>query len=253
MTDTRTLSNQEVTVWIGPEGSVANYNAPTLAEVEAMLNVSGAVNWDSFDFNTQASDSQDDRTLTDAAGAKSRSYAQFGGNIEFVWPDPSDTASIYRQAYNMFKTQRQYFVAVIRTVKLNSLGIAVGDRVSTFHVLSDASALVRGAASYAYTVNFLAWNDLGISCIIPAAEPTAVTVTSSGDETALTVGVPNFLQAIYEGNDVTVGATYTSSDQTVVIVTPHGIEIPIAAGTATVTVSYPGSAAGTARPVTVTA
>src|SRR3954463_3784233 len=105
--DTRVLSNQRVTVLIGPDSALTNYTKPTLVQLQSLLNVSGAINWDSFDFNIQASDSQDDRTLTDGAGAKSRSFSQFGGKIEFVQPKDDDTGSIYRQTYNLLKEQRQ--------------------------------------------------------------------------------------------------------------------------------------------------
>lgn len=252
MTDVRVISNQRVKVAIGPDTGIANYLAPTLAEVEALLDVSGAINWDNFDFNISASDSEDDRTLTDGAGAKSRSFSQFGGNIEFVWPTDDDTGSIYKQAYDLLKAQRQYVAVVVRTVLLNSQGFAVGNKVNAYRCITDATSLVRGKASYAYTINFVPQDDIGVNAIIPSVVPNPVTVTPAGPD-AVTVGVPKFLKATYEGNNVTVGAIYTSSDESVLIVTPHGIEIPIAPGTASVNVTYPGSAAGTPRVVTVSA
>lgn len=251
MTDTRVLSNQRITVWIGPDSAISDYTAPELVEVEAMLNVSGAINWNSFAFNIQASDSQDDRTLTDGAGAKSRSYSKYGGNIEFVQPKPDDTGSIFKETYDLLKAQRQKVAVVIRTVTLNSVGIAVGDVVNAYHCITDAVATVRGKASYAYTINFVPQDDIGVNCIIPAATPNPVTVTPA-TPIAATVGTPFFLKATYETNNVTVGATYLSSDAAGLTVTPHGIGIANAAGTYTIHVTYPGSAAGTAITVNAT-
>lgn len=254
MTDSRVVANQRITVWVGPDSGIANWtNGPTLAEVGALTNISGAVNWDSFDLNIQASDQQDDRTLTDAAGAKSRGLANFGGNLELVQPRPDDSSSIYRIAYNIFKGDRTKLAVVIRAVALNSTAVAAGDVVNAYHVLRDADDLVRAdqnKPSYAYKVNLLAQDDVAVNAIIPSGTPTATTLTRAGSGN-LTVGAPDFLKATYEGVNITVGATYTVSDPTVVLVTPHGCIIPLADGTATVTAQYPGGLASTALSLTV--
>jgi len=253
MTDSRLLSNQRVTVLVGPASGIADFTAPTLAELTALTNVSGAVNWDSFDFNLQASDSSDDRTLTDGAGAKSRGVTNFGGNIEFVYPKPDDTDSIFRTAYNILSGDRTQLAIVIRTVALNSTPIATGDVVNAYRVLEDAHSLVRATQSkpsYAYKVNFLSQDSVGVNCIVPSAVPTAVTLTPSGSTTG-TVGSVGFLKATYEGVNVTIGATYTTSNSSVAEVTPHGCVIFNGAGTADITATYPGSAAGTATTYTV--
>lgn len=251
MTDTRVTSNQRVTVWIGPDSAISDYLAPTLAEVESLLNVSGAINWNSFNFNISASSSADDRTLTDAAGSKSRQYSQFGGAIEFVQPKADDTGSIFKQTYDLLHAQRQKVAVVVRTVTLNSFGIAVGDVVNAYRCITDAVTLVRGKASYAYSINFVPQDDIGVNCIIPSAVPNAVTVSPAGPIDA-TVGVPVFLKATYEGNNITVGANYVSSNVAGLEVTPHGILIPNTAGAYTFTADYPGSAAGTPITVNVT-
>jgi hypothetical protein len=254
MTDTRLVANQRVTVWAGPDSGISNWtNGPTLAECNALVNISGAVNWDSFDLNLQASDQQDDRTLTDAAGAKSRGLANFGGNLELVQPTPDDTSSIYRIAYNIFKGDRTKLAVVVRVGPLNSTAAAAGDVVNAYHVLRDADDYVRAdqnKPSYAYKVNLLAQDDVSINAIIPAATPGAATVTriGSGD---LTVGTPDFLKVTYQGRNVTVGATYVVSDPSVLLVTPHGCIVPLSSGDATVTASYPGGTTSTALDITV--
>jgi len=248
MTDDRVLSNQKITVWIGPDSAIADYTAPELAEVASLLNVSGAVNWNTFNFNISASSNQDDRVLTDAAGAKSRQYSQFGGSIEFVQPTPDDTGSIFKQVYDLLHAQRQKVAVVIRTVTDNSTAVAEGDVVNAYRCITDAVTLVRGKASFAYSINFVPQDDIGVNCIIPNAVPTKVTVTPA-TPIAATVGVPVFLKSTYEGRNVTVGASYVSSDQAGLESTLHGILIPHTAGTYTVVPSYPGSAAG--DPITV--
>lgn len=254
MTDTRQTANQHVTVWAGPDTGISNWlNGPTLAECTALTNISGAVNWDSFSLNLQASDQNDDRTLTDAAGAKERGLTNFGGDIELVQPVPGDTTSIYAIAYNIFKGDRTKLAVVVRVGPLNSTAPAAGDVVNAYHVLRDADDLVRATTSkpsYAYKVNLLAQDDVAVNAIIPAATPAAATLTRAGSSN-LTVGTPDFLKATYQGRNITVGATYTVSDPTKVLVTPHGCIIPLATGTATVIASYPGGAASTPLSLTV--
>jgi len=253
--DKRVLANQLVTVLIGPDTAIADYEKPTLAELQSLTNVSGAINWDSFDYNVQASDTADDRTLTDAAGAKSRQSSNFGGNIEFVTPKPDDVSSIYRTAYSILKGDRPKLAVVIRVNKSNSAPIAAGDVVNAYRTLADAHSLVRASQnkpSYGYKVNFTPQDDIGVNRIVPAATATAVTLTPSST-LALTVGAVKFLKAAYQGVNITVGAQYVSDDETKVVVTEHGAVIGIAAGTANVTATYPGSAAGTELVVTVSA
>lgn len=254
MTDQRGFANQRVTVWAGPATGISNWtDGPTLAELNALTNISGAVNWDSFDLNIQASDQNDDRTLTDAAGAKSRGLANFGGNLELVTPRPDDTSSIYRTAYNIFKGDRVQLAVVIRVGKSNALAGAAGDVLNAYHVLRDADDLIRATTnkpSYAYKVNLLAQDDVAINAIVPAATPGAVTLTRVGTD-SLTVGTPDFVKATYQGVNITIGAQYVSSDPTKVLVTPHGCIIPLATGTATVTASYPGGTPSTALSLTV--
>lgn len=249
--DTRVLSNQRVSVFIGPASGIANWtNGPTIAEGAALLNVSGAVNWDAFDLNLAKSDASDRRTLTDAAGAKARSFNNFGGSIEFVTPKPSDTSSIYRQTYNILKGDRVDLAVVIRTVTLNSAALAAGDVVNVYHAMSDSQALKRTDTDYGYAIKFLPQDDVGVNCIVPSSTPTKVTLTPTPTGTA-TVGTPVFLKAIYEGNNITVGATYAVDDATKGTVTPHGILIPAAVGSISVTATYPGSAAGTPTVFTI--
>lgn len=250
MTDTRVLSNQKVTVWIGPETGIANWNAPLLSEVTAFLNVSGAVNWDSFDFNITASDQADDRTLTDAAGAQSRSFNNFGGNIEFVNPLPADTTSIFRQTYTLLKGDRTKLAVVIRVGVLNSVAIAAGDVVNAYHVLADAQSTVRGDVSYAYKVDFLPQNDLGVNCIIPLASPGVTTLTPSAP-TALAIGSVKYVKATYQGVNTTIGTTWVSSAPLICQVTPHGALIGLTAGTANITGIYAGGVISAALVITV--
>ena len=72
-----------------------------------------------------------------------------------------------------------------------------------------------------------------------------------GASAPVVVGAPKVVKVSYQGRNITIGAKYASSNEAVVKVR-HGILIPVAAGSATLTVSYPGAAALTPIAVTVT-
>lgn len=248
--DTRVLANQKVSVFIGPDTAIANYNQPLLSELATLINVSEAIRWNSFNFNLKASTQASDRSLTDAADAQTRSYNQFGGAIEFYSPKPVDTSSILRTTRNLVKTPRTMLAVVVRVITLNSVGIAVGDELNAYHVMTDQNTNNRQDTSYSYSITFVPQNDCAVNYIVPAAVPTAVTLTPSGALTG-TVGQIGYLTAAYQGLNVTIGATYTSSDPTVATVSPQGILQYIKAGTTQIAATYPGSAAGAAQTLTV--
>lgn len=241
-------SNQNTGLWVGPKSAVADPRKPTLAELNTLTNVSDAVRWEGYDFGIEASEQDEDRALTDAAGAASRGYENFGGGIAFYTPVPADTSSIYRQTRSLVAVPHTELVIVQRDGMAAGIPFAAGQVVNVYHVITDANTHARGDKNRYYTIDFKNKGFVGVNRIIPSAVPTAVAITGGA-----AVGVDNAIQlkAAYEGNNITVGAEWRSSDEGVAVVTKHGIVIGRSAGTADITATYPGSAAGTAHEVTV--
>ena len=171
---TKVLSNQRVTVLAGLASGVASWAHPTLVEMQALTNVSGAVNWNSFDLNIKASDQKDDRTLTDGAGAQSRGFTNFGGNLQLVNPRPDDTASVFRTAYNIFSTPRVELVVAVRYGPLNSTAPAAADRWTIYHVVTDAVSFGENDVSKFYQVTLVARDDILVGYILPPTVATTV-------------------------------------------------------------------------------
>lgn len=246
---TKVLSNQRVTVLAGLASAISDWDDPTLAELAALTNVSGAINWNSFDLNVQASEQQDDRTLTDGAGAQSRGFTNFGGTLEAVMPRPDDTASIYRTAYDILATPRVELVIAIRYGKLNSTAPAAGDKWTLFHVIVDAPTFGQGDVSKFYQITLVARDDILVGYIVPAASPATITVTA----VSATAGVGDlvFVSAAYEGWDITKSANWVSSDETKLIEVHPGIFKALATGAPTVTAQYPGATDSTATAITI--
>jgi len=246
---TKVLSNQRVTVLAGLSSAIADWSKPTLAELVALTNVSGAVNWDSFDLNIQASEQSDDRTLTDGAGAQSRGFTNFGGNMQFVMPRPEDTASIYRQAYDLFSTPRVELVVAVRYGKLNSTAPAAADQFTVYRVVVDAPAFGQNDVSKYFGVNLIARDDILPNYIVPPASPVAPVVTVL--DASVTVGDLVFASAVYQGREATKIVDWVSSDETKLVEVHPGIFLTLGTGTPTLVAKYPGATNSTAATVTI--
>lgn len=247
---TKVLSNQRVTVLAGLASAISDWNEPTLAELTALTNVSGAVNWNSFDLNIQASDQKDDRTLTDGAGAQSRSpLTKFGGNLQMVNPRPTDTASVFRDAYDIFSTPRVELVVAVRYGKLNSTAPAAGDKWTVYHVIVDAVAFGENDVSKFYQISLKARDDIAVGYIVPPGTPVAITtaaLTATGSVDDLI-----FASADYQGWDVTKAVTWVSSDEALLVEVHPGIFRAVATGAPTLTAQYPGATDSTPLAITI--
>lgn len=241
-------SNKNTLLAVGPITAVDSVLEPTLAEGQSLTNVSEAAKWDGFDFGTQASEQDQDHALTDSATAATRGYENFGGGIAFFSPVPNDTSSIVRTARNLVSTPHTELAVLTRDGYPASTPLAAGQVVNTYHVITDANSEQRGDKNRYYTIDFKSKGFSGVNRIIPSAVPTAVAITGPA---AVAVGETVQLDAVYEGNDINIGAQWVSSDDSVAVVTKHGIVIGISAGTVEITATYPGSAAGTAHEVVV--
>lgn len=247
---TRDLGNKRVTLWCGLASAIADLSKPLDTEVTAMLNISPAVRWDGFDMGMQASDKVDDRTLDDAAGSQIRGLLQFGGGLPLLYPQVTDGSSILRQAYNLFKTTRTQLALVERIgFKSTSAAPAAGDNVNTYLVLNDGfKPDTEGDGGYAYLLQLLAQGTAYPWTKISASSPPALAAVGATAVTIVIATTPYALRGVSHpaGDVVTQRATWTSSDETKVTV-QDGVFKGVAAGSATVTASFPGTA-----PVTFT-
>lgn len=250
MANTKVISNQHIQVRIGADTEIDNWDAPTLADINALADVSSAINWDGFDFNIEGSEQSDDRVLTDAAGAQSRQYDQFGGSMSFVRPEQTDTTSVYRIARDIVATPRTFLAIAVRVVLPSTTAPAAGQSWNVYRVETDTKAEGRGDVSHFYTIPFASRDEMVAEYVLPSASPTAVTLTPSAAATP-TVGTVGFITASYEGRNVTAGAKWSSSNPAVVEVSPHGVWRAVSVGAANVIASYPGGLASTARAYTV--
>jgi len=253
----KVYSNKRRTLFAATTGSnpFADESAPTAAEINAMLNFSSAVKWDSTDVGVQESDQIDDRVLTDEGTAKRAGFAQFGGTVNLLTPkNPSDTSDVAVQASALFATEgmREQLWIVDRIVPLNSTPVAPGDTVSIYKVLTDAKQNVtEGENSYSYTVSLLPQGTVFPSYVV-ADGTTAGSITLAGHNASMTSGGYTWGRATYEGIDITNLATWSVDDPTIATIDNHGIVSAVTAGSVSLQISYPGAAVFAGLPITVT-
>lgn len=252
MADTSVMTNGHLGWFAGPDSAITDAHwdsGPTLAELQTLQNYSGTVKVDGTDFNVEASEQVEDRSFADQAGAQSRGAAQASGSIEIYTPGKNDTTSINAKGWDTFATPRTKLALAQRPVKAQGAPIAAGDELNVYRVQTDAGTHNRNDASRTLGTTLLLQDDIHINYIVPAAVPTAPTITPSGPQD-LAEDEVLFLKVSYQGRNITAGAKYTSSDESVAVVTNHGIVIGVGAGIAEITVSYPGAAE--AEPIEVT-
>ena len=86
MANTKVQSSGNILVrWAGP-GFAANWKKPTVAEVNATLDVTDSVSWSDFSFGNQASNQVSDPSIADTGNVQTRGFAQFGGTLSFFYP-----------------------------------------------------------------------------------------------------------------------------------------------------------------------
>lgn len=241
-------ANKNTALFLATIASVSDVRTISAAELATFTNASDHVKWDGYDFGIEASDQDEDRVLTDSSTAATRGYENFSGPISFFPPAIGDTSSTAYTVRSLVSTPHTELAVLQRDGYAADAAWAAGQIYNSFHVITDANKELRGDKNRYYSIDFKSKGYTGINRIVPSGSPTAVTITGTA---SVNVDETTQLRAAYEGNDITIGATWVSDDEAVAIVTPHGKVIGVSAGTANISATYPGSAAGSPTVVTV--
>lgn len=247
---------RNVSFWWAQPNAFVNWKSPTVAELNASLNINDAVTADAFDFGAQASNQIESRSFNQAASAQARGFAQFGGTIGFYYPrNPADTSNKYQQVYTAMKTPGTLGYLVVRVdgkrATTNGELAADGDVVSVYKVLTDAwSKTIDGENPFTYQVTFLPQGDVAVKTVVRATTATVVVTPSTA---SVASGANTKLSATVNGRNLTFGGVqWTTSDATKATVSSAGLVTGVATGTATITATFTATGATATSTITVT-
>jgi hypothetical protein len=262
MADTKLPASGNIRIWFGLENSIANYLAPTIAEINAMVDVSDAVSWNDFNHMLQASNTLDDPAITALGKVQTVGAAQFGGQMSFYYPRSfTDTSNKYQVVYDLLDQPRTKGYMVVRIDGTQSGTSAVaGDLVHVFKVMTDGYAeSIVGEEAFRYTINFQPQGQIavriparGVTSGTPVTQVTTVLYQGAAVTTlAATVANQYYkLEGKVDTRFLTNELIWTSSNVTKATVSNTGLVTMIASGSATITATYPGG--GTAGTVALT-
>ncbi len=252
MTDIKAFTAGRLNVVWVPAGGIANINAPTAAEIAAGVALSDAIAYENYELGASESDAIDDRSILDKGNATSRGAAQFGGTLSFFRPSsPTDMTHVYSKAFAAFRTPRAYgylITRVLQNVEGQHSTFVTGDDISVFYMVADTFIDdTEGDDSVKYTVNFQPQGNLAVYTKVSGGTISVLPTTAT-----VAAGAKTKIVARVGGDNISAGATWTTSDATKASVNTHGIVTGVAAGTATITATYPGTTGTATSTITIT-
>ena len=239
MADTKIQASGNMRILWATEGTFADYENPTTAEINSALDISESISWNDFDFNLEASNQIEDPAITSDGKVIDRGYVNWGGSISFYYPQSFDDAtSAYSLTYDALDQSRTKGFLVVRIDgEETSTSIQDGDLVHCFRVMTDGYAeSVTGEEAFRYTVTFLPQGDYVVRAVSAGASANAVVLSAS--TLASSAGDVDVLTATFGGRNYTNGLTWTTSDSAVATV-QFGVVTSVASGTATITATGP--------------
>lgn len=245
-------ADQNIKVAMGPANAIANVNAPTAAELNAMFVANAAIPMSEFDFGIQPSETTNDPTMADKSTYTVFGAAAYGGSIGFNYPKKyRDMSNDLSKAYDLTQTPGTLLFVAIRVdgEKHYDTPFADGDFVHVFLVMTDSEAnTLTGADSLKRTIGMLQQSVFSVYALVGAgaAKPVLNLPTVAAGKSAR-------VQAKVLGRVVTNACDYSSSDMGVLTVGRGGVLTGVSAGAATLTVTNPYTNQFITAGVTVTA
>jgi hypothetical protein len=151
------MLNPNTTLWVVPEGGITDPYNPTVAQVNAGVNISCAVTR-GYNINPTDSDTDDTASICDTGNVQTRLYDNYEGEITFFRDaNSADGTSVYNTAFNLFIQPDQRVWVVRRIGKKSTLAAVAGDLVEVFLFSNDRTRSVDGgdAGPIQFTVPLL--------------------------------------------------------------------------------------------------
>lgn len=261
MANTKVSSAGNMVVRWALPGFAANWKKPTVAEVNATLDVTDSVSWENFSFGNQASNQVSDPSIADTGNVQARGFAQFGGTMSFFYPrtynNVADANSNTFEALDIPGTIGYVLVRADGVITPAGGRLAIlGDFWHIYRVQTDGWADVNtGETNFKYTITFNPQGDVATNVWVGTTQTLVSSITGGN---AFTAGQKKPIVAYITGRQVSTEGypgrfQFTSSDSTKATVDANGVVKGIAAGAATITATDPYTLiAATGIAVTVT-
>lgn len=237
----KTPSDQNISVWIGPANAIADFGAPTAAEINAMENISAALSWQDWDFGVQASETTNEPSFADPANFTDFGASQYGGSMSMFYPknydDPTNALS---RAYDLTDQPWELLAVVIRIdgEKRNSTAAQDGDYVHAFLTMTDGEVnSLTGAEALRRTITLLQQSVFAIYTIVGSAGVAPVATPPA----SLAIGESVRVPATVLGREFTNALEYRSEDPEVAVVGRGGIVTGVGDGTTDITITNPNT------------
>lgn len=256
----KTPANKNIALWIGPGASgalgVTDVNVPLAVELNntggtsGMISAAQAVSWSDFAFGIQASDTNSEPSLADAANYSERGLSNYGGSMSpYVPPIFGDVSNPASNLFDLLKTPGTKVDAVMRIDGAAGTGVAVdGDMVMVFRTRTGGwvNPFTVGE-SKRYTPSFLSEGAFAYLTVVGVH-----TITLNPATGGLTVGAKGRIQGIQQGRDRTAALKWSSSNAAIIEMKGNGVYQALAAGTAIITATDVGSGDTITRSIIVT-
>lgn len=260
MVDTRLDSMGNVRYRFYQDGAFANFRWPTVAEMNAGLELEQVTIWDNFEVGAQASDTADAVPIAAKAAVVRRSAANYGGSSSFWYPgyrdDITNAAALVYQAFKNLHTPGYLGLSVDGEIgepgqPALDLKFADGDYVTIMKIVTDEwDDSITGEEAFSYTRNFLKAGGFAPYTVVSTAAP-VLSVTLDGPASAA-VGVNAYVTGKVNARDWTRGIRWTSSAPAVATVSSTGVVKRLTTGAATITGILPGATGSVTDTVEVT-
>ena len=137
------MMSPNTTIWWIPVAGIANFNAPTVAEITAGINLSAAI-VTGYTLAATDSDTDDSKTIVDEGNVSTPTFGNYEASLSFFRDAIGDASTAFTTANDLFTAGRVEGWLVSRQGYKSTVAPATTQLVSVFGVVSDYHQVVEG-------------------------------------------------------------------------------------------------------------
>jgi len=130
------MMSPNTTIWWIPLAGIANYLAPTAAEITAGINISAAI-VSGYTLAATDSDKDNSHTIVSEGNVDTPTFRNYAGKLSFFRDDLAGTSTVFTTAKALFDAGQVEGWLVSRHGYKSSVAPAASQLVSVYHFISD--------------------------------------------------------------------------------------------------------------------